>query len=140
MTPMWNPERESLGREALEGVVLDGMRATLARARTNTAWARRLGDAHPEDIKRVDDWQRLPFLTKDELALAVQRRTTRRSPASLDANGEIVERYYQRRAIQAVQDASFWIIFLALGWWQPWYAVWFVCLAALDDRRHHDDP
>src|SRR5438046_5196763 len=43
------------------------MRATLARARTNTAWARRLGDAHPEDIKRVDDWQRLPFLTKDEL-------------------------------------------------------------------------
>jgi Glycosyltransferase family 87 len=40
----------------------------------------------------------------------------------------------QRMAIRAVQDASFWIIFVALGWWQPWYAVWFVCLAALDER------
>ena len=67
MTTMWNPERESLGREALEGVVLDGMRATLARARTNTIWASRLGGVHPDDIERVDDWQRLPFLTKDEL-------------------------------------------------------------------------
>jgi phenylacetate-CoA ligase len=43
------------------------MRATLARARTNPAWARRLGDARPEDLKRLEDWQRLPFLTKDAL-------------------------------------------------------------------------
>jgi phenylacetate-CoA ligase len=64
---MWNPEREALGREALERVVLQGMRATLARARTNGAWVSRLGDVHPEDIERIDDWQRLPFLTKDEL-------------------------------------------------------------------------
>ena len=40
----------------------------------------------------------------------------------------------QRRAIEAAQDASFWIVFVALGWWQPWYAVWFVCLNALDER------
>src|SRR5439155_762046 len=28
---------------------------------------RRLGDVRPEDVKRVEDWARLPFLTKDEL-------------------------------------------------------------------------
>jgi len=40
----------------------------------------------------------------------------------------------QRMAKEAVQDASFWIVFVALGWWQPWYAVWFACLAALVER------
>jgi phenylacetate-CoA ligase len=64
---MWQPEREAMPREALETVVLDGMRATLARARTNEAWRRRLGDARPDDLKRVHDWARLPFLTKDDL-------------------------------------------------------------------------
>ena len=33
----------------------------------NPAWARRLGGAAAGDIKRVDDWRRLPFLTKDDL-------------------------------------------------------------------------
>ena len=64
---MWNPEREALDREALARIVRDGMRATLARARTNPIWASRLGGVRPDDIERVDDWQRLPFLTKDEL-------------------------------------------------------------------------
>jgi phenylacetate-CoA ligase len=54
-------------REPLERLVLERMRATLARVRANPAWARRLGDARGEDLKRVDDWQRLPFLTKDAL-------------------------------------------------------------------------
>ena len=56
-----------MDRAALERLVLARMRATLAHARGNAAWARRLGDAHPDDLKRVDDWQRLPFLTKDAL-------------------------------------------------------------------------
>lgn len=64
---MWQPEREAMEREPLERLVLERMRATLARARTSPVWARRLGDAQPDDIKRVDDWPRLPFLTKDEL-------------------------------------------------------------------------
>jgi phenylacetate-coenzyme A ligase PaaK-like adenylate-forming protein len=64
---MWQPDREALPRDALERVVLQGMRSTLARARTNAAWARRLGDARPGDITRVEDWQRLPFLTKEQL-------------------------------------------------------------------------
>ena len=64
---MWQPEREALDREALDRLVVDRMRAALARVRTNPAWARRLGDAHADDIKGVNDWARLPFLTKDEL-------------------------------------------------------------------------
>ena len=56
-----------MDREALERLVLERMRATLAHARTNPAGARRLGDAQPEDLKRLEDWQRLPFLTKDTL-------------------------------------------------------------------------
>lgn len=35
---------------------------------------------------------------------------------------------------RAAHDALFWIVFLALGWWQPWYVVWIVCLAAIDNR------
>jgi phenylacetate-coenzyme A ligase PaaK-like adenylate-forming protein len=64
---MLQPELEAIDREALARLQLERMRLTLARALTNPAWARRLGDARPEDLKHVDDWRRLPFLTKDEL-------------------------------------------------------------------------
>jgi hypothetical protein len=37
-------------------------------------------------------------------------------------------------AIHAAHDALFWIVFLALPWWQPWYLLWLAGLAALDDR------
>ena len=64
---MLQPEVEALDREALARVQLERMRATLARCRSNAAWRRRLGDVGPDDIKRVEDWSRVPFLTKDEL-------------------------------------------------------------------------
>ena len=64
---MLQPELEALEREALARLQLERMRVTLARCLTNAAWRRRLGDARPEDLERVDDWARLPFLTKDEL-------------------------------------------------------------------------
>ena len=54
-------------RGALDRLTVARMRATLTRARTNAAWARRLGDAHPDDLEQPDDWRRLPFLTKDDL-------------------------------------------------------------------------
>lgn len=44
------------------------------------------------------------FLTKHELALLVQRRTSVVSPASLDIDGVIVERHYQHRAIRAITE------------------------------------
>jgi phenylacetate-CoA ligase len=64
---MLQPALEALDRDALATLQLERMRRTLARVRGNPAWARRLGDARPEDITRVDDWRRLPLLTKTEL-------------------------------------------------------------------------
>src|SRR5213594_2186188 len=64
---MWEPELEALDRERLERLVLDRMRATLAHLLVNPAHARRLGGARPEDIRRLEDWRSLPFLTKETL-------------------------------------------------------------------------
>jgi phenylacetate-CoA ligase len=43
------------------------MRTTLARVGENPAWRRHLGSVGPDDVKTLDDWHRLPFLTKDDL-------------------------------------------------------------------------
>jgi len=63
----WNPAAETLPRERLEALALEGMRATLARVGANAAWRRRLDGLAADDVKALDDWRRLPFLTKDEL-------------------------------------------------------------------------
>ncbi|SEE39384.1 type I restriction enzyme, R subunit [Rhizobiales bacterium GAS191] len=57
-----------------------------------------------------DDTQHPPrpiqgFLKKDELALMIQRRTTRKALAPEDINQDIVERFYQHRAIRHVAEA-----------------------------------
>ncbi|WP_395160599.1 DEAD/DEAH box helicase family protein, partial [Ilumatobacter sp.] len=44
------------------------------------------------------------FLTKDELGLLIQRRTTKLSLAGLDINTDIVGRPYQERAIRAIGE------------------------------------
>ena len=67
---MHQPALEAMPRERLEALQLERMRATLARARTNPAYARRLGAAEPGDLRGPADWARLPFLTKDELRRA----------------------------------------------------------------------
>ena len=45
------------------------------------------------------------FLKKDELMLLHQRRSTRKALATVEIDTEIVERYYQTRAIRRVGDA-----------------------------------
>src|SRR5258705_2191624 len=64
---MWQPDLEALDRDSLEGIVVERMRETLARVLTEPAWARRLPDVDPQDIVGIEDWRKLPFLTKDEL-------------------------------------------------------------------------
>ncbi len=64
---MFNPERETLPRERLERLTLERMRAMLDRVRESPAWVKRLGGVRSEELLRVDDWRRLPFLTKEEL-------------------------------------------------------------------------
>ncbi|WP_419837718.1 DEAD/DEAH box helicase family protein [Candidatus Poriferisodalis sp.] len=44
------------------------------------------------------------FCTRDELALLIQRRTARKSLASLEVDEQIVDRHYQRRAISAIAE------------------------------------
>jgi type I restriction enzyme R subunit len=56
-----------------------------------------------------DDTQSPPrtvqgFLTRDELALSIQRRSTRHALAALDIDSKIVERFYQERAIRAIGE------------------------------------
>jgi phenylacetate-CoA ligase len=64
---VFQPALEALDPDALARLQLDRMQRTLARVAGNAAWSRRLGGVRPEDVKRVEDWARLPFLTKDEL-------------------------------------------------------------------------
>jgi type I restriction enzyme, R subunit len=45
------------------------------------------------------------FLKKDELQLAIQRRTSRLPLKDAEINGKIVERYYQARAIRRICEA-----------------------------------
>jgi type I restriction enzyme, R subunit len=45
------------------------------------------------------------FYTKDELALLINRRTSRRALADMEINSSIVERHYQQRAIRRVSEA-----------------------------------
>jgi type I restriction enzyme R subunit len=44
------------------------------------------------------------FFSQDELALMIQRRTTRHPLASLEIDGTIVERFYHQRAIRAIAE------------------------------------
>jgi phenylacetate-CoA ligase len=64
---MFQPSIESRPREELQPLVVERLQQTLSLCRTNPAYARRLGDAQPEDIRSPADWRRLPFLRKDEL-------------------------------------------------------------------------
>src|SRR5438445_9628107 len=67
VSAVWQPELESLDRAPLERLVVERMRATLARVLAAAAWARRLPGVRPEGIAWVEDWRTLPFLTKEEL-------------------------------------------------------------------------
>src|SRR5438128_4151758 len=67
VSAMWQPELESLDRAPLERLVVERMRAALARVLAQPTWTRRLPGVRPEDIVRVEDWRKLPFLTKEEL-------------------------------------------------------------------------
>jgi phenylacetate-CoA ligase len=64
---LWQPELEAMDRERLERLVLERMRATVGRVSANPTYARRLGGVVAGDLGRLEDWQRLPFLTKEEL-------------------------------------------------------------------------
>jgi phenylacetate-CoA ligase len=64
---MFQPALESMPREALARLTLERMRAMLARLGAHPGWRRRLDGMAADDLARIEDWSRLPFLTKAEL-------------------------------------------------------------------------
>ena len=68
--PIWNPQFECLDRRELEIAQLGRLKETLLRAYANVPYYRLAFDAapvRPEDIRTLDDLQRLPLLTKQDL-------------------------------------------------------------------------
>src|SRR5262249_41765138 len=65
---MFQPSQETRGREMLEALQFERLRATIARITANNpAYRRHLGGVAPGDLASLDDLRRLPFLTKDLL-------------------------------------------------------------------------
>ncbi len=65
----WNSRVETMSRDELAALQLEGLKKSLARAWSNE-WSRALlkknGFSDPGDVKSLDDLQKLPFLTKDD--------------------------------------------------------------------------
>lgn len=68
-SPYWNPKMETASRETIERWQLHKFQTTLRFAYENSKlWRRKLDDAgvHPDQIRTLEDVQRVPFLTKKE--------------------------------------------------------------------------
>lgn len=66
---MWNREIETLPREELEKLQFKGLVKSMNRVWGNEFYRSRLekaGVSSPEDIRSLDDLERLPFLTKED--------------------------------------------------------------------------
>ena len=67
---IWDPTHECMPRPELEQLQLERLQATLNRAYKNVTCYRHKFDAHgiiPEDVVSLEDLQRLPFTTKEDL-------------------------------------------------------------------------
>jgi phenylacetate-CoA ligase len=66
----WEPEEETIERDALEQLQLERLEATLNRVHMNVPFYRKKFDAlgiDTDDIRSIDDIRRLPFTTKNDL-------------------------------------------------------------------------
>ena len=69
---IWDPQHECMPRPELEQLQLERIQATLNRAYKNvTCYRNKFNETgiSPEDIQSLDDLQRLPFTTKEDLRL-----------------------------------------------------------------------
>jgi len=65
---MLQPELEGMARGELEMLQVERLRNTLQRImENNPGYHKHLGRVRPQDIRCLEDFQRLPFLTKDHL-------------------------------------------------------------------------
>ncbi len=69
MMGMWNRAAETMSRDELAKVQLEGLRKSLRRVWGNEFYRTRLqagGVASPEDVQSLADLEKLPFFTKDD--------------------------------------------------------------------------
>ncbi|MFN3567663.1 MAG: phenylacetate--CoA ligase [Caldimicrobium sp.] len=65
---MFNPKAETLPREEIEKIQLEGLRNTLRRLKNSPSKLKeKFKGIEPEDIKSLEDLKELPFITKDDL-------------------------------------------------------------------------
>jgi phenylacetate-CoA ligase len=113
-TPFWNREVETLERSRLETLQLERLRATVGWAIRTAFYARRLGQAgihSPDDVHGLQDLQRIPFTTKDDLRdnfprglLAVDMRDVVRIHSSSGTTGIPTVIYFARDDIDNWTD------------------------------------
>jgi phenylacetate-CoA ligase len=75
-TPFWNREIETAERSRIEQLQLGRLRQTVAWALRTVFYRKRLAQAGiqgPDDIRSLQDLQRLPYTTKDDLRLSFPR-------------------------------------------------------------------
>ena len=68
-SPYFNPELETMSREALEALQTERLRETVGRCMNNPFYAKKLQEkgVTPESITSPADVKRLPFTTKEDL-------------------------------------------------------------------------
>lgn len=70
---MWNRDKETLSRDEYASLQLKGLKKSLSRVWGNEFYRKRLamgGVSSPEDIKSLDDLQKIPFFTKEDFRKA----------------------------------------------------------------------
>ena len=103
---IWNPERETMGRPALEALQADALRRQVARVYEAVPFFRqafRARGIEPGDVRSLADLPRLPFTTKADFRdnypfglLAVPRRSLARVHASSGSTGKPTVVAYSR--------------------------------------------
>jgi phenylacetate-CoA ligase len=114
VTPMFQPELETMPREALEALQLSRLRTQLVRVYVNVPVYRRKFDEagfRPEQVETLDDIGRVPFTVKDDLReaypygmFAVPLRDIVRVHSSSGTTGQVSVVGYTRGDVERWSD------------------------------------
>jgi len=112
--PFWNKEIETLDRSSLQKIQMERLGETLAWALKTPLYRKKLSEAGinaPGDIKGIEDIQRIPFTTKDDLRrsfpkahLAVEMREVVRIHSSSGTTGVPTVIYFARDDVDRWTD------------------------------------
>jgi phenylacetate-CoA ligase len=115
-------------RKGIEAYQLRRLRARLDEARQNVALYREKGLPPAAEVRSLEDWRKLPLLTKaDLLARPASDRLSRRYAVkdlivskSSGSTGQALDVYYDRESFQLFVLAGFRLYFMAFPY-MPWH-------------------